>query len=162
MSRGVLIKISISEQHDEIDITPAQLHLNSLYYLTLIIQKKWNISLMPALNLFPALSWPFWLRFLKLLSINYIYFYNYAQIRCIVFITKSKPLLPCSAKDNTWERNPPPGDQIKTFGTPKRQYTYKADKVRSFSWISCCGNTRKRLNSLFLWLILKNNCFLSF
>lgn len=33
-------------------------------------------------------------------AINYIYLYNYAQIRCIVFMTKSKPLLPRSAKDN--------------------------------------------------------------
>lgn len=55
-------------------------------------------------------------------AINYIYLYNYAQIRCIVFMTKSKPLLPRSAKDNAWERNQPPGDQIKTLGTPKSQH----------------------------------------
>lgn len=39
MSRGVLIKINISEQHDEIDIISAQLRPNSLYYLALIMQK---------------------------------------------------------------------------------------------------------------------------
>lgn len=39
MSRGVLIKINISEQRDEIDIIPAQLRPNSLYYLALIMQK---------------------------------------------------------------------------------------------------------------------------
>lgn len=40
MTRGVLIRINIFEQHDEIDITPAQLRLNSLYFLALIMQKK--------------------------------------------------------------------------------------------------------------------------
>lgn len=40
MSMGVLISINISQQHDEIDITPTQLCLNSLYYLALIMQKK--------------------------------------------------------------------------------------------------------------------------
>lgn len=40
MPRGVLIRNNITEQHDEIDITPAQLHLNSLCYLALIMQKK--------------------------------------------------------------------------------------------------------------------------
>lgn len=39
MSRGVFIKINISEQHDEIDIIPAQLRPNGLYYLALIMQK---------------------------------------------------------------------------------------------------------------------------
>lgn len=39
MSRGVLIKINMSERRDEIDIIPAQLRPNSLYYLALIMQK---------------------------------------------------------------------------------------------------------------------------
>lgn len=53
----------------------------------------------------------------------YICFYNYAQIRCIVFMTKSKPPLPCSATDNTCEPTQPPGDRIKTLGTPTSQHT---------------------------------------
>lgn len=74
---GVLIRINISQQHDEIDITPAQLCLNSLYYLALIMQKKWNISSTQASNLIPCtlvtLAWLFFF-FLSYYAINYIYF----------------------------------------------------------------------------------------
>lgn len=77
------------------------------------MQKKWNISLMQASNLIPCtpVAGPDF--FFKSYYAKFsICFYNYAQIRCIVFMTKSKPQLPCSAKDNTWELTQPPGDQI--------------------------------------------------
>lgn len=40
MTGGVLIRINIFEQHDEIDITPAQLRLNSLFFFGFDYAKK--------------------------------------------------------------------------------------------------------------------------